>query len=73
MNETMQAFARQTLKDGLAKLNPKNHRMFNQMYNPENLDADVNDTVDDIDASKLDWAMQQVERTIQTNLTRENM
>ena len=84
MNEQLQKFARQSLKEGLAKLPEGNQRIFKLMYgrgNHENLTSKipemrsvaeaeamaVGDVVDEMPAEKLDWAMQQVQRTLKDN------
>jgi len=65
MNDQLQKFARDMLKVGLAKL-PEDHKLiFKKMYSPKNLEADINDVVDTMPAERLDWAMQQVERSIE--------
>ena len=64
MNEQLQNYARNQIKEGLALLPEKNHHVFKRLYSHENLDANVNDVVDSIPEEKLDWAMQQVQRTI---------
>lgn len=72
MNEQLQAFARETLKTGLAQLSPENHRVFALMYGRKGGKRTVEDAVaipfsdivDEIEPQKLDWAMQQVQRTI---------
>lgn len=64
MNQQIQDFARSTLKAGLAKLSPANHLLFKRMYSPKNLEADINSVVDSMPVEKLDWAMQQVQRTL---------
>ena len=64
MNDQLQKFARQTLKDGLAQLPKKNQLLFKRMYSHDDLEAPINDVVDKIGADNLDWAMQQVQRTI---------
>ena len=64
MNNELQVFARQQLKDGLSKLPESNHMIFKLMYSPNNLDIDINEVVDIMPEDKLDWAMQQVQRTI---------
>lgn len=62
MNESLQNHARKELKDGLSKL-PENHQnMFKRMYSSVN--TSINDVVDSMDEDKLDWAMQQVQRSI---------
>uniref|UniRef100_A0A6M3KC17 Uncharacterized protein n=1 Tax=viral metagenome TaxID=1070528 RepID=A0A6M3KC17_9ZZZZ len=64
MNKELQAFARSTLKDGLAQCNKGQQLLFKRMYFHKNLEADINDIVDAIPEDKLDWAMQQVQRSL---------
>lgn len=72
MNTQLQNFARATLKDWLAKLPESNHDVFKLMYarnggkrSVEDAKAmPINEVVDEMPADKLDWAMQQVERTL---------
>lgn len=64
MNNQIQDFARQKIKDGLAQLPENWQTMFKRMYSHENLDADINDVVDNVPEDKLDWAMQQVEKSL---------
>ena len=64
MNNQMQDFARQALKDGLATLPESHHMIFKRMYSHLNLDLNINDVVDAMPEDKLDWAMQQVQRSI---------
>ena len=64
MNKQMQDFARQTLKDGLTELPAPWQLMFKRMYSHNNLDANIDDVVDNIPEDELDRAMQQVERTL---------
>ena len=65
MNKTMREFARNNIKVGLAKLPEKWQMRFKQMYLPDNLDADVNDVVDATPEEKLDWAMQQIQNSLE--------
>lgn len=65
MNETLKNFAREELKKGLSKLPESWQLRFKQMYSPKNLNADINDVVDNMPEDKLDWAMQQVERSLE--------
>lgn len=55
MNDALTAFAKQSLKDGLAR-------------SPEVVArikaANIEDVVDDMPDEKLDWAMKQVEATL---------
>lgn len=64
MNQHLQNFARQWLKDALAKLPESNHMVFKRMYSHMDLDKPINDVVDAMPADKLDWAMQQVENSL---------
>lgn len=64
MNNELQAFARNELKMGLSKLPEKNLTVFKRMYANCNLKMDINNIVDSIPEEKLDWAMQQVQRTL---------
>ena len=71
MNDTLQTFARQQIKDGLAQLSERHHRTFKLMYArnggrrsvEDAVAMPINDVVDSVPADQLDWAMQQVERS----------
>jgi hypothetical protein len=77
MNQQLRDFARSTLKAGLAQLPAMNLRVFALMYGRKNgkrsvddaAAMSINDVVDEIPEDKLDWAMQQVERTLQSERT----
>ncbi len=64
MNNQLQQFARDNLKAGLVML-PESHQMlFKRMYSHKDLDADINVVVDRLNSEKLDFAMQQVQRSL---------
>lgn len=65
MNEQLQQFARQQLKDGLSKLEEKHHLLFKRMYSHTDLEKGINQVVDDMPESNLDLAMNQVRRTLE--------
>lgn len=65
MNGSLQEFARNEIKSGLAKLSESNQVFFKRMYSHNNPDADINDVVDGMPEEKLDWAMQQIQRTLE--------
>lgn len=65
MNNQLQEIARQTLKDGLAQLPESSCMFFKRMYSHKNLDLDINAVVDKMPEDKLDWAMQQVQKTLE--------
>ncbi|KKM03794.1 hypothetical protein LCGC14_1770800, partial [marine sediment metagenome] len=45
---------------------------FNKMYSHKELDKDVDAVVDDMSMDKLDWAMQQVKRSVDKHLEEES-
>ena len=67
MNEKLQDFARDDLKKGLAQCTEGQQRLFKQMYAHENRDKDINFAVYNMPNERLDWAMEQVERTLNKN------
>ena len=64
MNDQLLQFARTTLKEGLAKLPESHQLLFKRMYSHGNLDADINDVVDSMPEEKVDWAMSQVQNSL---------
>jgi len=83
MNTELQKFARTTLKDELSKCTEAQQLIFKRMYIPwaleiinenrrlteEELAMPINDLVDKMPEDKLDWAMQQVQRTLDNGNT----
>ena len=65
MNNTLQKFARDELKKGLAKCTESQQLLFKRMYANGNLEMPIDEIVDNMPEGKLDWAMQQVERANQ--------
>lgn len=64
MNKQLQDYARDTLKAGLLQTTEMQQLLFKKMYSHKNLNMPIEDVVDNLEAEKLDWAMQQVQRTI---------
>lgn len=77
MNAQLERFARQTLKAGLAQLPEGHQRTFKLMYArgkinrgisertvEESVAVPINQCVDEMPVEKLDWAMEQVSRSI---------
>jgi hypothetical protein len=64
MNQLLEKFARDWLKENLAKLPERNQRTFRLMYSHNNLERPINEVVDAITIDKLDWAMTQVENSL---------
>lgn len=67
MNKQLENFARRTLKEGLAQCSGAQQLRFKRMYAHDNLDWPIDDVVDGVEAENLDWAMQQVQRTLDVN------
>lgn len=61
----LRATARQELKDGLAQCTEGQQHLFKQMYAKGNLELTTDEIVDSLDWEKIDWAMQQVQRTLE--------
>lgn len=68
MNEELQNFARQQLKTKLAKCTEAEQMVFKYMYSPNNITTDIIAVVDNMSVDKLDWAMQQVSRTLEKKI-----
>lgn len=64
MNKQIENFARNTLKEGLAQCTEEQQLFFKRMYSHKNLEMPINDVIDGIETEKLDWAMEQVRRTL---------
>lgn len=64
VNNKIQEFARNDLKKGLAQCTEAEQLLFKRMYAGGDLEMPIDDVVDKMDAEKLDWAMQQVDRTL---------
>ena len=67
MNETLKNSAKQILKNLLSQCTEPQQLMFKRMYCHLNLDLPINDAVDKMDESKMDWAISQCERTVYKN------
>lgn len=64
MNNSVENFARQSIKDGLKKLPEGWQNRFKQMYANGKISDDINTVVDNMPEEKLDWALSQVEESI---------
>ena len=64
MNKQLIEFARKTLKDGLSKCTAAERKVFARMYSHKDTSKDVNCIVDGMSPERIDWAMTQVQRTL---------
>ncbi len=65
MNKTIERMYCTLLKDGLAQCTEAQQHLFKQMYSHKKLDRPIADAVDCMDVAKLDWALTQVEKTLE--------
>jgi hypothetical protein len=71
MNDQIEKFARQTLKDGLAQCTEGQQGLFKRMYAFKDQSLSIDEVVDLMPPEKLDWAMQQVQSTLDKAAKRE--
>lgn len=65
MNKTIEKMYRKLLKNGLAQCTEAQHHLFRQMYSHKKLDCPITEVVDFMEIDKLDWALTQVEKTLE--------
>ena len=58
-------YARNKLREGLAKCTIAEQEIFKQMYSHDNLKRHTNEIIERISEEKLDWALCQIERTLE--------
>lgn len=63
MNATLEAFAREEIKRGLARCSLEQRTHFGRLYSPGQA-LSIKDTVDNLPAEKLDMALTLVERSL---------
>lgn len=68
MNKQLETFARRTIKEGLDYCTDEQQMLFKRLYAHGNLSLPVCKVVDQMPASQLECAMDQVERTIKKNI-----
>lgn len=64
MNDQLQTYAKDTLKEGLAQCTEGEQLLFKRMYAHANLELSIDEVVDQVEDDRLDWAMEQVQRTL---------
>ena len=66
-NETLKSAAKKILIDLLIQCTEGQQRMFKRMYYPSGLDKSIEEAVEQMDSTKIDWAISQTERSIEKN------
>ena len=64
MNSRLQKYARMKIIEGLAKCTEVQVLLFKRMYSHEDLTLAIEKVVEGMSEEKLDWAMEQVEKTV---------
>ena len=64
MNEKVIVFMKDEIKKGLALLNDDCVLLFKRMYSHNNLEASIDEAVENMPTDELDWALSQVERSL---------
>ena len=64
MNDALKQFAKDSLIEGLSKCTEAQIQLFKRLYSPNNLHLTISEVVENMPEEKLDWAMQQVQRTL---------
>ena len=72
MNNQLEEFARNTIAEGLYKLSSEQNKLFKMMYGraegersiEDTLAMDLEDVINEVPSHKLDWAMTQVENSV---------
>jgi len=64
MNVNVEKYMRTEIKSQLASCNEKRQQMFKRMYSHDDLTKSIDEVVDSMPVEKLDLALTQVERTL---------
>lgn len=67
MNSELSKVGREILKSLLSKCTPEQQLMFKRMYSHKNLEASIEEAVDQMDEGKIDCAITQCGRTVDKN------
>lgn len=67
MNTTIKNIVKKILKELLIECTDEQQLIFKRMYSHKNLELSINEAVDQMADNEIDWAMTQVERTVEKN------
>ncbi len=65
MNYELECYAREFIKKNLEQCSREQFMVFKKMYSVKNLNANIDQVVERMPKTQLDWAMQQVIQTLQ--------
>jgi hypothetical protein len=63
MNQTIEQFARQQIREGLKLCTERQQKVFLLMYSPKKPNVTVDEVAESMPTEKLDWALTQIETT----------
>jgi hypothetical protein len=69
MNQQIKDYTKRQLIDLLSTCTPEQQLMFKRMYSHNNLEATIEEAVNNMHESKMDHALTQVSRTVEKNLS----
>ena len=64
MTATAEKFYRDQILKGLKQLTHEHCEVFKRMYSPQDLEAPIENVVEEMPTERLFWALQQVENTL---------
>jgi len=64
MQDSLILSVRQIMKDKIKLLPNENQVFFKRMYSHKNLDKPIDLVIDDMEEDKLEWALSQIETTL---------
>ena len=64
MQDSLILSVRQIMKDKIKLLPNENQVFFKRMYSHKNLDKPIDLVIDDMEENKLEWALSQIETTL---------
>lgn len=65
MTKSLRDFAKKEIKDGLNKLTESHQMIFRRMYSHKNLDAGIDEIIDNMSDDQLNISIRQIERTLE--------
>ncbi len=71
MNNEIQQFARNSLKRKLELCTEAEQLFFKRLYSFKDLSLSMGEVVDNMPAENLDWAMEQVQRTLDKKVKKD--
>jgi len=68
VNDLIESYCRNFLKENIVKLTDPQIMLFKRMYSHKNLEGKIDEVIDNMPIEKLDWAMEQVQKSVNKKL-----